>query len=167
MAGHSDFSDSSNSLQQDVAARCLSLVDARHDEVSHAPEETSEGSLRQLLKGASGCETQLTSSALASFSLSQVSLPTEEELGGCPDLSNVVPPWRLKYLEGYRTLRGVDEYERIACQYVRLIKKVDRLHMIRCILKNARSFSSRKEKEPKVLPTARFCPGKRRDTLAD
>ena len=42
MVGHPDFSDSSKSLQHDVAARCLSLVDARLDEVSDAPEETSE-----------------------------------------------------------------------------------------------------------------------------
>ena len=72
-------------LQQDVVARCFSLVDARLDEMSDALEETSEGSLRQLLKGATGYETQLTSSTLALSSLSQVSLPTEEELGACPN----------------------------------------------------------------------------------
>ena len=43
MAGHSDFSDSSNPLQQDVAACCLSLVNARLDEMSDATDETSEG----------------------------------------------------------------------------------------------------------------------------
>ena len=94
----------------------MSLFDARPDEMSDAPEETSEGSLGQPLKGAAGYETQLASSTLAPFSLSQVSLPTEGDLGACPDLSNVVPPWCLTYLEGdhERMLRGVDEYERIA-----------------------------------------------------
>ena len=45
-----------------------------------------------------------------------MSLPTEEELVACPDLSDVVPPWWLKYLEGEheRVLRSVGEYERIA-----------------------------------------------------
>ena len=47
-----------------------------------------------------GYETQLTSKTSALSSLSQVSLLTEEELGACPELSNVVPPWCLKYLEG-------------------------------------------------------------------
>ena len=83
LEGHSEFSDSSNSLQQGAAARCLSLFDARLDEMSDAPEETSWGSLRQLLKGATGYETQLTSSTLATFSLSQVSLHTKEELVAC------------------------------------------------------------------------------------
>ena len=58
MTGYSDLSDSSSSFQQDVAARCLSLVDARVDETR------SEGSFRQLLKGANGYETQLTSRTL-------------------------------------------------------------------------------------------------------
>ena len=49
MAGASGCLDYSNSLQQDVPARCLSLVDARLYEMSDAPEETSEESLRQLL----------------------------------------------------------------------------------------------------------------------
>ena len=92
MACHSGFSDSSNSLQQNVAARCLALVDARVDMMSDAPKETSEGSLRQLLKGATGYETRLTSSTLAP------SLPTKEELGACPDLCNVAPPRCLKYM---------------------------------------------------------------------
>ena len=61
MAGHSNFSDSSNSLQQDVAVGCLSLVDSRLDEMNDEPE----GSLRQLLKGATGCETQAPWSFLA------------------------------------------------------------------------------------------------------
>ena len=74
MAGHSCFSDHSNSLQQDVAARCLSLVDARLDEMSDAPVETSEGGpIAYLSKELLGYETQLTSSTLAPFSLSQVS----------------------------------------------------------------------------------------------
>ena len=122
MAGHLDFSGSSTS--SDVAARCLSLVDARLEEMSDAPEETGEGSSRQLLKGATGYDTQLTSSTLVPFSLSQV--------------------W------------GVDEYERTARdttielytdpilqrnnrEYLRFIKKLDRLHVLRwrCILRNA------------------------------
>ena len=128
-----------------MAAPCLSLVDARLDEMSDAPEESSEGSLRQLLKGATGYETQLTSSTFAPLSLSQVSSPTEEELGAWPDLSNVQ-----NILEGghERMLRGVDEYERIARdtpvepytdpitqrtyrQYLRLIKNLDRLYILR------------------------------------
>ena len=115
MAGRSDFCDSSNSLPQDVTARCLSLVDARLDEMSDASEETSDGSFRQLLKRATEYETQFSSSTLALFSLSQVLSLTEEELLSCPGLSNVVPPWCLKYLEGdhERMLRGVDEHERI------------------------------------------------------
>ena len=107
-----------------------------------------ERSLRQLLKGAAGYENQLTSSTLALFSLIQVSLPTEEQLVACPDLSSVVP-WCWKYLEGdhERMLRGGDEYERIArdtpvepctgplleCnhrQYLRLTRKLDRLHVL-------------------------------------
>ena len=137
MAGSLDFCDSSN----DVAARCLSLVDAGLDEMSDASEETSERSLPQLLKGATVYKTQLTSITLAPSSLSQVSSPTEEELVACADLSRVV-----KYLEGdhERMLRGVDEYERIARdavvephtdpilrrnyrQYLRLIRKLDRI----------------------------------------
>ena len=54
-----------NTLHQEVAARCLSLVEARLDEMSDAPDDTSEGSLRHLFKGATGYETQLTSSTLA------------------------------------------------------------------------------------------------------
>ena len=57
-----------------MVARCLSLVDARLDEMNDA---------------ATGYETQLTSSTLAPFSLSQVSLPTEQELGACPDKHQV------------------------------------------------------------------------------
>ena len=95
----------------------------------------------------------MTSSTLASFSLSQVSVPTEEELGACPDLCNVFPPWCLKYLEGdhERMLWGVDEHERIARdtpvepytdptlqrnyrQYLRLIEKSDRIHMFQWTL---------------------------------
>ena len=87
---------------------------------------------------------------LAPFSLSQVSSPTEEELGASPDLTNFVPPWCLKHLEGDQEwmLRGVDEHERIARdapaephtdhilrgnyrQHLRLIKKLDRLHMLK------------------------------------
>ena len=125
-------------------AACLWLI-ARLDEMCDAPQETSEGSLRQLLKGATGYETHLTSNKLASFRLSQVSLPTEEELVACADLSNVEPPGCLKYLEGDH-----DEYERIARdapvepytdrQHLRLVKKnLDRLHMLRgpCILGGA------------------------------
>ena len=46
MAGHSDFSNSLKSLQQDVAARCWSPVDSRLHEMSDAPQETGEVSLR-------------------------------------------------------------------------------------------------------------------------
>ena len=132
-----------NTLHQEVAARCLSLVDARLDEMSDAPDETSEGSLRQLLKGATGYETQLTSSTLAPCSLSQVSLPSEEELGARSDLG---PPWCLEYLEGdhERMLRGVDEHQRIARDarvelytdpFLRCNqKRLDRFHMFRWTL---------------------------------
>ena len=118
--------------------------------MSDAPEETSERSTRQLLKGAAGFETQVTSSTLVPFSLSQVPLPTEEESDPFSDLSDVVPPWCLKGLEGdhERMLRRVDEYERIARdapvepytdpilrrknrQYLRLVRKLDRLHILR------------------------------------
>ena len=127
-------------------------VDARHDEVSDAPEETSEGSLCQLLKGATWYETQLTSSTLAPFILSQVWLPTEEELAACPGMGGLAPPWCLKYLDGdlERVLRGVDEYERIArdapvvpytdpivrrnCRQHLLLEKMDRLRMLRWTL---------------------------------
>ena len=95
MAGHSGFSDYSDSLQRDAAARCLSLVDARLDEMSDAREETSEGPFANFSKELLGMR-----STLAPFSLSQLSLPTEEELDVCSDLSNVVPPYCLTYLEG-------------------------------------------------------------------
>ena len=81
-----------------MAARCLSQTDAGLDDVSDAPEETSEGSLRQLLSGAAGYETQLTSITLAPFKRSQVSLPTEQELVVCADLVAVAPLWCLKHL---------------------------------------------------------------------
>ena len=88
-----------------------------------------------------------------------MALPTEEELGACPDLSNVLPPWCLKYLEGdhermlqvltnanasallvtpRRTSHGSYSPTQLHYrQYLRLIKKLDQLRFLRgpCILK--------------------------------
>ena len=94
-----------------------------------------------------------------------MALPTEEELVPCLDLSGVVPPWCLKYLEGdhERMLRGVDEHEHIARdapvehntdpifrrnyrQYLRLTKKLVRLPRLQwaCILRNAKASSDKR-----------------------
>ena len=135
MAGQSDFSDSSNSLQQDVAARCLFLVDPRLDEMGDAPRRRARGPFANFSKEPLGMRT---SSKLAPFSLSQLSLPTEEEVGACPDFSNGVPPWCLKYLETYTGALPVTPHfepytdpllQRNCRQYLRLIKKLHRLHM--------------------------------------
>ena len=62
-----------------MAARVLSCVDSRLDESSDAPDERAEGSLRTLLKGRSGYETESFSSTLVPFSLGEVSLPQSEQ----------------------------------------------------------------------------------------
>ena len=84
MASHSGFSDHCNSLQPHVAARCLSLVDAGLDEMIGAPEETSEGSLRLLLRQAIEYETQLTSQHAGAFQSETCCYPRKRSLARFP-----------------------------------------------------------------------------------
>ena len=109
-----------------------------------------------------------------------VLLPTKEELGACPDLSNVVPPWCLTYLEvGHeRMLRGVDAYERVARDTLvePCTDPIIQRSSTDSMCASSRNWieenkdqddTGRTENEPKVLPNARCCPGNRRDSLAD
>lgn len=95
------FAEFANSLQSEVAARCLRLVDSRLEE-SVAPHDIGEEALRLLLKGASRYEFK----EAAPFNLSKVSLPSKAELTSCPRIAKVVAPWCLKYFEGDWRLWG-------------------------------------------------------------